>query len=58
MVKMKGRKKPFPGSSAVLRTESQASENAPDNPETIPEVERLLLWISPKIVGKMGMKCV
>ena len=41
MVKMKGRKKPFPGSSAVLRTESQASNDAPDNLGTIPEVERL-----------------
>ena len=41
MVKVKGRKKPFPGSSAVLRTESWASEDAPDNPGTIPEVERL-----------------
>jgi hypothetical protein len=41
MVKMKGRKKPFPGSSAALRAESRASEDAPDNPGTIPEVERL-----------------
>ena len=41
MVKVKGRKKPFPGSSAALRAESQASEDAPDNPGTIPEVERL-----------------
>ena len=41
MVKMKGRKKPFPRSSAALRTESRASEDAPDNPGTIPEVERL-----------------
>ena len=41
MVKMKGRKKPFPGSSTALRAESRASEDAPDNPGTIPEVERL-----------------
>ena len=41
MVKMKGRKKPFPWSSAVLRTESQALNDAHDNPGTIPEVERL-----------------
>ena len=41
MVKMKGRKKPFPGSSAALMAESRASEDAPDNPGTIPEVERL-----------------
>ena len=41
MVKLKGRKKPFPGSSAARRADSQASEDAPDNPGTIPEVERL-----------------
>ena len=41
MVKMKGRKKPFPGSSTAHRADSQASEDAPDNPGTIPEVERL-----------------
>ena len=41
MIKMKGRKKPFPGSSAALRADSQASEDAPGNPGTIPEVERL-----------------
>ena len=41
MVKMKGRKKPFPGSSAACRADSRASEDAPDNPGTIPEVERL-----------------
>ena len=41
MVKMKRRKKPFPGSSTVLQTESQASNDAPDNPGTIFEVERL-----------------
>ena len=41
MVKMKGRKKPFPGSSATLRADFQASKDAPDNPGTIPEVERL-----------------
>ena len=41
MVKMKGRKKPFPGSSAARRADSQASEDAPDNPGTVPEVERL-----------------
>ena len=41
MVKMKGRKKPFPGSSAAFRAESQASEDGPDNPGTIPEVGRL-----------------
>ena len=41
MVKMKGRKKPFPGSSAAHRAGSRASEDAPDNPGTIPEVERL-----------------
>ena len=38
---MKGRKKPFLGSSAALRVDSRASEDAPDNPGTIPEVERL-----------------
>ena len=38
---MKGRKKPFPGSSAACRADSRASEDAPDNPGTIPEVERL-----------------
>ena len=32
---------PFPGSSAVLRTESWASNDAPDNPGTIPAVESL-----------------
>ena len=41
MVKMKGRKKPFPGSSAARRADSRASEDAPDTPGTIPEVERL-----------------
>ena len=41
MVKMKERKKPFPGSSAARRADSRASEDAPDNPGTIPEVERL-----------------
>ena len=41
MAKTKVRKKPFPGSSTVLRTESRASDDAPDNPEIIPEVERL-----------------
>ena len=41
MVKMKGRKKPFPGSSTVLRIESQVSDDAPDNPGIIPGVERL-----------------
>ena len=41
MVKMKGRKKPFPGSSAALRADSRASEDAPYSPGTIPEVERL-----------------
>ena len=41
MVKMKGREKPFPGSSAARRADSRASEDAPDNPGTIPEVERL-----------------
>ena len=32
---------PFPGSSTVLRTESRASNDAPDNPGTIPAVESL-----------------
>ena len=41
MVKMTGRKKPFPGSSAALRAESRASEDALDNPGAIPEIERL-----------------
>ena len=41
MVKMKGRKKPFPGSSTACMADSQASEDAPNNPGTIPEVERL-----------------
>ena len=41
MVKMKGRKKPLPGSSAAHKADSRASEDAPDNPGTIPEVERL-----------------
>ena len=41
MVKTKGRKKPIPGSSTVLRTDSWASDDAPDNPGTIPVVERL-----------------
>jgi len=41
MVKMKGRKKPFPGSFAAHRADSRASEDASNNPGTIPEVERL-----------------
>jgi hypothetical protein len=41
MVKIKGEKKPFPGSFTVHRTKSQAPNDAPDNPGTIPEVERL-----------------
>ena len=41
MVKTKGKKKPYSGSSAVHGTASQASDDAPDNPGIIPEVERL-----------------
>ena len=44
MVKPKGRKKPFPGSDSVLRTESRASNDAADDPggsPVLPEIPNL-----------------